>query len=412
LIVLSLGILEIARQGVGPRPFFVGQTPVAKYAQPGTDGPVVIIAHGFAGSQQMMQGYALPLAQTGYRVFVFDFLGHGRNPVPMSGDTITARARWLVRNNGYAANAVESFASNVVGDGIKPSSSIADAKKKEELQALWLAWTDDADAEGLTDFYGLQRRAAREVFLSGEVFLRIRPRRVEDGLTVPLQLQMLPAEMLPLDMNRSLSGAGMIRQGIEFDGIGRRVAYHFLRRHPGDMTDPGLGKPLIVRSAYRSPEHNRAVGGAPASKHMQGTAFDIAMANHDPAAFEAAARAVGFLGFGYYPRSGFMHIDLGPARSWGDPFPTRPVPFAPEQPPAREVLSESRTLRGGGAAGAATVGAAGVEVLQEVLAETQSTIQPLVPYLDSLRWVLIGIALIGIAVTIHARLDDWKRGQR
>jgi hypothetical protein len=145
---------------------------------------------------------------------------------------------------------------------------------------------------------------------------------------------------------------------------------------------------------------------------MQATAFDIAMSNHDPAAFEAAARAVGFLGFGYYPRSGFMHIDLGPARSWGDPFTARAVPFAPELPPAREVLSESRTLRGGGAAGAATVGAAGIEVLQDVLAETQSTIQPLVPYLDTLRWVLIAIALIGIAVTIHARLDDWKRGQR
>ncbi|WP_273502112.1 YcbK family protein [Paracoccus sphaerophysae] len=173
-----------------------------------------------------------------------------------------------------------------------------------------------------------------------------------------------------------------------------------------------LGKPLIIRSAYRSPEHNRAVGGAPASKHMQATAFDIAMSNHDPAAFEAAARAVGFLGFGYYPRSGFMHIDLGPARSWGDPFPARPVPFAPELPPAREVLAESRTLRGGGAAGAATVGAAGIEVLQDVLAETQSSIQPLVPYLDTLRWALIAIALIGIAVTIHAPLDDWKRGQR
>ena len=33
-------------------------------------------------------------------------------------------------------------------------------------------------------------------------------------------------------------------------------------------------------------------------------------------------------------------------------------------------------------------------------------------YLDTLRWVLIAIALIGIAVTIHARLKDWKRGQR
>jgi hypothetical protein len=45
-----------------------------------------------------------------------------------------------------------------------------------------------------------------------------------------------------------------------------------------------LGKPLIVRSAYRSPEHNRAVGGATRSKHLDGAAFDIAMANHDPAA--------------------------------------------------------------------------------------------------------------------------------
>jgi len=85
----------------------------------------------------------------------------------------------------------------------------------------------------------------------------------------------------------------------------------------------GLGKPLIVRSAYRSPEHNRAVGGATRSKHIEGTVFDIAMANHDPVAFEAAARQVGFLGFGFYPRSGFMHIDLWPERSWGARFPVR-----------------------------------------------------------------------------------------
>ena len=55
-----------------------------------------------------------------------------------------------------------------------------------------------------------------------------------------------------------------------------------------------LGKPLIVRSAYRTPEHNRRVGGAPRSKHMEGMAFDISMANHDPQAFIAAAEAVGF----------------------------------------------------------------------------------------------------------------------
>ena len=57
-----------------------------------------------------------------------------------------------------------------------------------------------------------------------------------------------------------------------------------------------LGKPMIVLSRYRSPEYNRRVGGARASKHMEGTAFDISMSNHDPVAFEAAARKAGFLG--------------------------------------------------------------------------------------------------------------------
>jgi hypothetical protein len=51
-------------------------------------------------------------------------------------------------------------------------------------------------------------------------------------------------------------------------------------------------------------------------------------------------------------------------------------------------------------------------VAQDILAETQGAILPLVPYLDTLRWVFIALALGGIAVTIYARLDDWKRGQR
>jgi len=160
--------------------------------------------------------------------------------IAASGPEMNARARWLVRNNGYANNAIESWAANTVGNGISPNSTIAQGARKDALQRLWLAWTDEADAEGLTDFYGLQRRAAREVFMTGEVFLRFRPRRVEDGLVVPLQVQMLPSEMLPLYHNAVAAGGNVIRQGIEFNLIGQRVAYHFLRRHPGDSTDPGL----------------------------------------------------------------------------------------------------------------------------------------------------------------------------
>ena len=139
---------------------------------------------------------------------------------------------------------------------------------------------------------------------------------------------------------------------------------------------------------------------------------DEALQFRQPPGREEAARAVGFLGFGFYPRSGFMHIDLGPARQWGERFPVRATAFAAEAPPAREVLAESRTMKGSGAAGVATIGAAGVEVAQNVLAETQSAILPLVPHLDTLRWVFIAVALAGITVAIYARIDDRKRGRR
>ena len=68
------------------------------------------------------------------------------------------------------------------------------------------------------------------------------------------------------------------------------------------------------------------------------------------------------------------------------------------------MLAESRTLKGGGAAGVATIGAAGVEVAQQVLAETQGAILPLVPYLDALRWLFIAIALAGVTSPVAGAL--------
>lgn len=167
--------------------------------------------------------------------------------VASGGPRLLARARELVVTNGYAANACEAFAANLVGDGIKPSSLIEDRELRDQVQRLWLAWTDEADADGLTDFYGLQAMAARELFVAGECFVRLRPRRAEDGLTVPLQLQVLQSEMLPFEKTESAANGNRIRCGIEFDALGRRVAYHFRRRHPGDRTDQGVTVPETVR---------------------------------------------------------------------------------------------------------------------------------------------------------------------
>lgn len=47
--------------------------------------PVVLIAHGLAGSTAIMRGFALTLAHAGYTAVLWDFQGHGTNPEPMVG---------------------------------------------------------------------------------------------------------------------------------------------------------------------------------------------------------------------------------------------------------------------------------------------------------------------------------------
>lgn len=72
--------------------------PVTVY-QPSTGpGPAVIIAHGFSGSQQLMQPFAVTLARNGYTALLFDFPGHAANPEPLRGsfEQIELRFRQLV----------------------------------------------------------------------------------------------------------------------------------------------------------------------------------------------------------------------------------------------------------------------------------------------------------------------------
>jgi len=160
-------------------------------------------------------------------------------------DTLRARSRDMVRRNPWAANALDAFVGNSIGTGIKPQSLHPDAPIKERIQALWLRWTDEADASNLTDFYGLQALACRAVMEAGECLIRLRPRLPRDGLTVPLQLQLLEAEHLPTGETRKLENGNYIRAGIEFDQIGRRVAYWLYREHPFDALNPVASTELV-----------------------------------------------------------------------------------------------------------------------------------------------------------------------
>ena len=150
--------------------------------------------------------------------------------------TLRNRARDQVRKNPWAVQIVNSFVTNAIGTGIKPKSTHPDEAVRAKLHEAWLDWTDESDPEGIGDYYEQQALAVRAIFESGEVFIRKHRRRQGDGPDVPLQIQVLEADHVPLAENRMAEGTGnMVMAGIEFDTTGRRVAYHMYREHPGEF---------------------------------------------------------------------------------------------------------------------------------------------------------------------------------
>lgn len=85
-LVIALLNLRATAEGIVVESVSVGETPATIfYGATRNEGAVVVIAHGFAGSQQLMQPFALTFARNGYTAVTFDFLGHGRNPRPLTG---------------------------------------------------------------------------------------------------------------------------------------------------------------------------------------------------------------------------------------------------------------------------------------------------------------------------------------
>lgn len=144
-------------------------------------------------------------------------------------------ARDLVRNNAHAARAQAVIVNNVVGDGIIPKVRARSAAKRKELLQLIEAHFDtvDIDADGRNNLYGLQRLAMMTIVDSGEVLiLRVR-RKLSDGLALPFQLKVLEPDHLDRARDGTLPSGGEIREGIEYNGSGARVAYWMFEKHPG-----------------------------------------------------------------------------------------------------------------------------------------------------------------------------------
>lgn len=161
--------------------------------------------------------------------------------------TIINRSRDLVRNNEWPANGKRKWQAHLIGTGIQPRPVATEKRAKKTATDAWNAFSDNADPEGLTDFYGLQARLIGEVFEGGAAFLRWYPRPSGMNLKVPLQCEVLEHDFLDTLKTEILdSGRGnVVIHGVEYNGYGQRVAYWLFPTHPGEVS-------MIRRANFKS----------------------------------------------------------------------------------------------------------------------------------------------------------------
>jgi uncharacterized protein YcbK (DUF882 family) len=114
-------------------------------------------------------------------------------------------------------------------------------------------------------------------------------------------------------------------------------------------------EPYMLTSGYRTPETNArliAEGAAVNSLHMRGQAADISLRGRSLRQLHMAALSLRGGGVGYYPTHDFIHVDVGPVRTWGGgssyiaSAPPAPAP-SPAAPKPASTPSQVVVVRGG-----------------------------------------------------------------
>lgn len=181
----------------------------------------------------------------------------GPNSTTQGLPTLRNRQRDSERNDWQSASGVRVWATNLIGTGIQARQVLGSPDLRARAKQHWDAWTKECDADGVLNFNAQQLLGTRTTVAAGESFVRMRPRRPEDGLIVPLQIQLLESDMVPYldaDVWPELPRGNRIRQGVELDRIGRRVAYWMYRQHPGERAS-SIEPNQLVRVPARFVKH-------------------------------------------------------------------------------------------------------------------------------------------------------------
>ena len=168
--------------------------------------------------------------------------------------TLRARSREQVRNNDYAKKFMTMLKTNVVGPvgfsfnaRSKDADGTPDVLANNAIEASWKQWCkkQNCDLVGRQSFADLCRTFIMTAGQDGETLHRIRYGNRFGKYQ--FQIETLDTELLYVHHNEDLRNGNKIRMGIEYDSLGRAVAYH-LREYKG--VDPIMGLNTYVSGSY------------------------------------------------------------------------------------------------------------------------------------------------------------------
>lgn len=167
--------------------------------------------------------------------------GSGNLSVERAGRNLREQARYLEQNHDLARGVLSDLVLKTVGPtGImcEPQPRTKDGEIHDifagELLELWKDWGMRPEVTWQHDWPSCQRLLARSWFRDGEVFSQSLVGTVpllDHGTAVPFSLEMLEADLVPLDYSLAPS----IAQGIEINAWGRPRAYWTLLSPPGEL---------------------------------------------------------------------------------------------------------------------------------------------------------------------------------
>lgn len=150
---------------------------------------------------------------------------------------VRSRVREQAKNNPYVVRALQMFRNNIIGPkGVALSMDIPDGKGgidmelSDEVEQAWKLWSETpeyCDAEGKKTLTQILWAAVDSWKREGEAFICFVPDGAHYGNPFKFSIKLRRADACAVKMNVENRNGNQILNGVEIDGWGKPVAYHF-----------------------------------------------------------------------------------------------------------------------------------------------------------------------------------------